>query len=382
MVRSTFDREPTRPFPEDKARSGWVRRERVVPRSTEGGRWVEWEDEEYEDLDTLTRGERPFLIWNHKAQLREDHQRIVRGPNGGFMHVDAGEVMDVEAFMASDRRAYFLEEVRRGVWQWRRRDGNGSFDNGFVFPGAQWAGGQDEELDPQWVRETYKVSIAEQVDECRRRRLDRCEARRESGDKRGTTLNLQIGASADDAYENRSTGAVNLTDNQNIFGSIGSLADPGLRFTGVSGLSGANIDAATLTFRATATDSGSFVGDWFAEDAASPSAFAATNFNLSGRSVTTATCEGDSSDFGNWTDGNDHQFTGDGTNTIADILQELADSYDPSEIVLLHRYTSGDGERLLRSYDGDSALAPKLDIDYTAAAGGGFTPRLTLLGVG
>lgn len=187
-----------------------------------------------------------------------------------------------------------------------------------------------------------------------------------------STLNLQVGASTDDAIEHITTGAtVTVSVFTPRFGDYGGYGHNGLRFTGVSGLSGATINTATLTFRAMLTTSGSFIGDWYAEDAAAPTTFVAGGVgsnDITDRTPTAATCEGDSVDFGNWTAGSDYEFTGDGVNTIADIIQELADSYDPSAIALLHIYISGAGERVAKSYDSDPALATKLDIDYTVGA--------------
>ena len=187
-----------------------------------------------------------------------------------------------------------------------------------------------------------------------------------------TTLNLQVGASTDDASQRSGDRVMDLTNIKLYYGNFGVSYHIGIRFTGVSGLSGSTIDTATLTWRASDTDSGSFIGDWYAHDAEAPGTFTSTADNIADvaqRPRTTATCEGDSTDFGNWTSNGDPTFTGDGTNTIADIIQELADSYDPSTIALLHIYASGTGERVARSWNHDSALAPKLDIDYTAAGG-------------
>lgn len=163
-----------------------------------------------------------------------------------------------------------------------------------------------------------------------------------------------------------------LGNTTNRFGALSYGRHNGIRFTGVSGLSGATITGATLTFRAAASDSGPFIGDWYAHKAAAPGTFTTTTSNISDtaqRPRTTATCEGDGSDFGNWSNGVDAYFTGDGVNTIADIIQELADSYDPSTIVLLHFYTSGTGERNSRQYESQPSNAIKLVIDYTTATG-------------
>ncbi len=181
-----------------------------------------------------------------------------------------------------------------------------------------------------------------------------------------STLNLQVGASGDDAEEVTGTGNMDITATVHGFGALLKSVLVGIRFTGVSGLGGVTIDSATLTFRSTSSDTGAFVGDWFADDREAPTIFTTTNSNISDRTKTTATCEGDGTDFGNWTSGSDHTFTGDGVNTIADIIQELADSFDPTAIALIHPHVSGTGERVFRTYDGDTALAPKLDIDFTA----------------
>ncbi|MCH8998526.1 MAG: hypothetical protein IID48_09745, partial [Proteobacteria bacterium] len=76
-----------------------------------------------------------------------------------------------------------------------------------------------------------------------------------------------------------------------------------------------------------------------------------------------------------WTAGANHTFTGDGTNTIADIIQELADSFDPSVIMLIGIYSSGTGERVIKSYDASPSTAPKLDLIFSA--GGGSTQTAT-----
>ena len=195
-----------------------------------------------------------------------------------------------------------------------------------------------------------------------------------------TVLNLQVGNANDDAYERRSTGATVTSGIYAVSGNYNIETDQGLRWTGVSGLSGSSIDAATLNFPyAHASDSGSFVGDWYAQDAEAPAAFTTATNNLTGRPRTTTTCEGDGSDFGNWTAGDNGgsgwDFIGDGTNTIADIIQALADSYDPSAIVLIHIWATGTGERVARSYDYNSIYGAKLSITYTA--GGGSTQTAT-----
>lgn len=181
------------------------------------------------------------------------------------------------------------------------------------------------------------------------------------------TLNLQVGASADDAYSY--DGNIDLLFPYILMGDFAGedATRAGYRFTGVSGLSGATINNAVLTFRAFQSDVGTnLIGDWYAHDVEAPATFS-TGADINGRALTTATVEGDGVDFGAWVAGQDHTFSTDGTNYIKDIIQELADSYDPSAIAMLWVKASGNHERLPRSWDFDTGLAAKLDIDYTAA---------------
>lgn len=176
-----------------------------------------------------------------------------------------------------------------------------------------------------------------------------------------STLNLQVGQSSDDAREVVANGNMSLTTASLDMGDH----HVGLRFASVSGLRNTTISSALLTFRAAFASGVSFVGDWYGQDGtAAPGTFTTTTSDISNRTQTTATCEGDGSDFGNWTSGQDHTFNGPPGDPLTDIIQELADSYDPSAIVLIHIRDSGSGSRRAVSYDNDSSTAPKLDIDY------------------
>lgn len=183
-----------------------------------------------------------------------------------------------------------------------------------------------------------------------------------------------MGESADDADE-YSWGLIDLTSPFIYIGEFGNRIYAGFRFPGVTGLSGQTIDAAILRFHAGATDSASFEGDFRAHDAEAPGVFTSSDSDISTRPLTTKTCEADGSDFGSWSAGNWYEFDGAGsdTNTIKDIIQELADSYDPSAIVIIHELASGTGERLPHAWDYDTSLAAKLDIDYEPAGGAGVT---------
>lgn len=195
-----------------------------------------------------------------------------------------------------------------------------------------------------------------------------------------TVLNLQVGAGTDDAFE-YTNGVMDLTGFNIAFGHIGIGRHCGFRFTGVSGIFQSTIDAATLTFRASFSDTGNFVGDWYADDRVDPPTFSSTTYDISSRTRTTATCEGDGTDFGDWTALQDETFDGPAPG-IKGIIQELADSYDPAEIALLHIYISNSGERYLTSYEGASSTAPKLSLTFTPGGPAPVTGQASLTGVG
>jgi hypothetical protein len=190
-----------------------------------------------------------------------------------------------------------------------------------------------------------------------------------------TTITSRVDQSTDDAIQTTGS-AMYLTTGSLVVARPSYTFHCGLRFTSnISGLSGATINAGTyLTFRADYTDSGPFDGNWYAHDAAAPGTFTTTGSNISDtaqRPRTSASAVAGGVDFGPWSSGSDEYFppskTGSG---LQGILQELATDYDPSAIVLLWIWTPGSsGERIFRSYDGSTSLAPLLTIDYTAATG-------------
>jgi hypothetical protein len=182
------------------------------------------------------------------------------------------------------------------------------------------------------------------------------------------TIDDQVEASTDDADEDNGDGYVDRAYPTIRFGKLGASRDVGMRFVNISGLSGATIDEVNtyLTFRANANDSNSFSGTFYADDRAAPTTFAITAYDISNRTPTTTTADGGNADFGNWTSGNDYNVGHSGTNKLGAVIQELADSYDPSSIVIIHDYVSGAGERVALSYNGSTTLCPKLHIEYTS----------------
>lgn len=174
-----------------------------------------------------------------------------------------------------------------------------------------------------------------------------------------TTLNLQVGASADDGYARMVTGAAYQDATAWLFAGNVSSQQFGiwLRFTGVSDLGGNLIQSATLTIEGWANANGSGVLQRiFGEDAAAPTA-PTTALDWRSRTRTTA--------FVDW-DEDSVQDVATTAPDLATIIQELADSYDPTVIQLfIHDDGSGvDDYNQWKSYDDSSVDAAQLDIDY------------------
>ncbi len=199
-----------------------------------------------------------------------------------------------------------------------------------------------------------------------------------------STLIIACTVSRDDAAENQSSGDTSATEVTPFFGLAGSFFGfTGMRFPGVSGLSGVTIDDAVVEFHAKVTDIGDFDADWAAENTADPALFTAgsANTDISSRTLTTATCEADGTDYGEWTAGVLHDFppagySGDNGNEVLDLLQEVVDSLDPSAFVLIETLNSGFGERGWASVDDGVNPPPELTIDYTESGGAAIMNQL------
>ncbi len=175
------------------------------------------------------------------------------------------------------------------------------------------------------------------------------------------TINTSIAAGGDDGYAQSGNSSLNTNATSTYAGyhTVGTIAyrDPYMRFTsGISGLSGATINTATLSID-TITNSASVVKLVRAEDVAAPAA--PTSYaNFTGKVRTTASVA--------FPTGVDPSFS------VATIVQELADSYDPSAIQFLWedngQSTGGTAHAQIATYENTSGTAANLYIDYTAAS--------------
>ncbi len=320
------------------------------------------------------RGGEPFLLNNHRAQIRTDHQRVKRDGDGKLLHVSGVAVAADDDFMETDSRAYrWVDKDLAGNW----RDDRSRTLAPYIFPTALWAGGQDEELDPQWQREQFVLALQPQVDDAIQRFLDRAEAKGWTGDRRGTALNIKIGAGANDAMElddgTGFDGTANFVD-CNANATAGSRWNAGLRFPGVTIPNAATINTATLKvwFQSTLRDD--IDAEMLCEDVDNAANFTDTaDVTSRARTGVGATWVEDSMltagttspDFasapqtvvnrGSWASGN----------AMVAFLDGLASATELTRI---------------ESYEGNTAEAAEIDIDYTAA-GATRGQMLTTLGV-
>jgi len=172
------------------------------------------------------------------------------------------------------------------------------------------------------------------------------------------TIDEQVGVSADDGERNEQPWFTDTISYAN-HGYWSYKRHGWARFTGISGLSGATIDVAYATPNVDSVI-GSPDVDLFAEDAAAPPA-PTNGADYDGKPRTAA--------FTNWSPGSISGWQN--SPSIVGVVQELADSYDPSAIQLLPtgNNTSGTHRFVWRQYDSGSSFAPKLHIEYTAGGG-------------
>jgi hypothetical protein len=170
-------------------------------------------------------------------------------------------------------------------------------------------------------------------------------------------LILQVSASGDDATIINNDTLIGDDAILSIGNSFGSVLDVAALFAGISGLAGATIVAADYQLFGSNAAQVDALTNLFAEDAASP-VTPTSGADYSSRVRTTAFVPWDVTVPDNaWSSAPD----------MSAVLQELVDDHDPSSILILHEDDGSTFQKRLQasSYDSDTSLAPKLDIDYT-----------------
>ncbi len=192
------------------------------------------------------------------------------------------------------------------------------------------------------------------------------------------TVDYQVGASSDDAYEGSSS-LMNLTDVQPVVDDVDEWF--GFRWTGVTLDDGSTIDVAwvDLTIKNPNQDEPNVIIDF--EDASAPGTFTTTSGDISGRTGTTTTVAWDDSNYG-ITSNNQFLTAIKTPPELKTIIQELEDSYDYSSGSSMVCRMEGLGPNTrdlqIRTYDHDTSMAAKLHIEFTV--GGGTTYEQSVAG--
>jgi hypothetical protein len=179
-----------------------------------------------------------------------------------------------------------------------------------------------------------------------------------------TTLNLQVGASADDAFcDSAANNYSQIGTSMNLYGGIGTPASrAGFRFQNVTIPQATVITEAIFSIYA-ASVSGGINGNLYGEAADNPAAFSSGS-NITGRSITTATTLWATATFPSG------QFNStDITSAIQEVLNR-AGFASGNALVVLWRGRSGGSpvsQNGITTYDGMTSRAAKLDITYGAS---------------
>lgn len=198
-----------------------------------------------------------------------------------------------------------------------------------------------------------------------------------------TVLNLQVNASANDAYQD-SGGTADITATSANVGTGTAASSPdravGLRFTNVTIPQGATINSATLTQKKDSTEWSLVEFTWRGQAADNAAAFS-NGEDLTARSLTTASVS--CSENTNHTDATFYSLPAGAD--LKTIVQEIVDRAGWASGNALVMLAIGDSANSFASdaywqYDNAAADAAKLDIDYTASSG--VVSRLALMGAG
>lgn len=172
------------------------------------------------------------------------------------------------------------------------------------------------------------------------------------------TFSVQVSIGDDDAEEPSGGGTVDVssTDLELINDSGDQIV--GMRFQGITIPQGANITNAYVEFETDETSTGLTNLDFYGEDIDDAPTFSTTSGNITGRTKTTASVAWDNVPEWNTTS-EKHQ-----SPDISTIIQEIVDRggwSSGNDLVIL---VEGDGSRTAESYNGETAAAPLLYIEY------------------
>lgn len=305
------------------------------------------------------------------SRASERGQRVIRRPDGAMLHASGLYLPpDIEP---DDPRLWTYAQAGPALATWVRTRGAGSVAAfGFVPTNIyDVRGAKLEYLDPQWQRETFVRDPNDEiavVADWKGGLLDGQLTRGGAIEKRQrTTLNLQVGASADDALENAGTMYVGITamcgDEDNKYG--------GMRWA--AALENATINTAVVSVVPIGITSDEPLHNLDFEAADDGAAFSASANNISGRSFSGSPVFWDNTDLG--ADGSTFFSPPDCSSQVQAVIDRAGWNSGQHLVgALVQPTTSVLRDLVFWQYDQSSTVAAKLDIDYTAG-GGAANPK-------
>lgn len=180
------------------------------------------------------------------------------------------------------------------------------------------------------------------------------------------TLNLQVAASANDAFQYNTGLVTQLTSGA---GSINDAGDiHGLRFTNVTIPQGATISSASLKLYFHNATYDTLTAVAACEDIDNAPAFTSAVNDIYNRTKTTATAAISFTDITSGGGVNNHYQVCDLAGAVQEVIDRPGWASGNALVVILYGWTAGDAT--YRHYDHDSAAAAKLDITYTVPVTG------------
>ena len=286
-----------------------------------------------------------------------------------------------------DTRQDGLLYVELAGWQdeTRKRDGLGRkrydrHDGGTIR--ADWMNSHKIQVNSRSIlangrvigtRDVMADLIIPAVQRANQRIIDRQKFR----DNRGTTLNLQVASSNDDAYQRHSVGsnttATSSDDCYNNTSSASNRRSGGWRWDNVTVPAGATIDSADVQLYITSTSTDDPYGTVYFEDADDPGDLTGTA--LRSRTFTSASTSVNATAVGTGF------YTISVTSAVAEVVARGGWASGQAMVCIFDTGSDNSNRATVRDYVSNSSQAAKLDIDYTEGGGDGAS-RLTLLGTG
>ena len=177
-----------------------------------------------------------------------------------------------------------------------------------------------------------------------------------------TVFEVRVSASSDDAEE-KASGSVSLSSSDLELIDDRGAQTVGIRFAGIEVPQGAVIVNAYLQFQVDEKDAGAATLEIRGEAVDDALTFSSSAFDITSRSVTSASAAWSPADWNTVGDaGTDQQ-----TSNLTAVVQEIVDRIDWSPANAMAFMIGGAGKRVAESFDGKAGAAPLLHIEYDSA---------------